>query len=87
VNFGVSKNVVWGCFECLLYSGGTAGVTLPIDSPSAKPLDTVDLDQEFYVQDRFRNMIADEYLVNWIVDNLPATTRYRQTGRIISGGL
>jgi len=31
-------------------------------------------------KDRFRNMIADEYLVNWIVDNLPATTRYRQTG-------
>ena len=33
------------------------------------------------MEDRFRNMIADEYLVNWIVDNLPATTRYRQTGR------
>ena len=25
-------------------------------------------------------MIADEYLVNWMVDNLPAATRYRQTG-------
>lgn len=35
-------------------------------------------------QDRFRNMIADEYLVNWIVDNLPATTRYRQTGVLLS---
>lgn len=37
----------------------------------------------FRRQDRFRNMIADEYLVNWIVDNLPAITRYRQTGAII----
>lgn len=36
----------------------------------------------FRRQDRFRNMIADEYLVNWIVDNLPAITRYRQTGAI-----
>jgi len=31
----------------------------------------------------FRNMIDDEYLVNWIVDNLPAATRYVRTG---SGG-
>ena len=25
-------------------------------------------------------MIADEYLVNWMVDNLPAATKYSQTG-------
>ncbi|CAJ1351974.1 unnamed protein product [Effrenium voratum] len=31
-------------------------------------------------KEKFRNMIADEYLVNWMVDNLPAATRYRQTG-------
>ncbi|CAE8630769.1 unnamed protein product [Polarella glacialis] len=31
-------------------------------------------------KDKFRNMIEDEYLVNWMVDNLPAATRYRQTG-------
>jgi len=27
-------------------------------------------------KDQFRTMIDDEYLVNWIVDNLPAATRY-----------
>lgn len=27
-------------------------------------------------KDKFRSMIDDEYLVNWIVDNLPAATRY-----------
>ena len=32
------------------------------------------------LQDKFRNMIADEYLVNWMVDNLPAATKYSQTG-------
>jgi len=31
-------------------------------------------------KDKFRNMIADEYLVNWMVDNLPAATKYSQTG-------
>eukprot|EP00440_Ansanella_granifera_P071815 gb/GFBE01077934.1/.p1 GENE.gb/GFBE01077934.1/~~gb/GFBE01077934.1/.p1 ORF type:complete len:612 (+),score=122.16 gb/GFBE01077934.1/:1-1836(+) len=31
-------------------------------------------------KEKFRNMIEDEYLVNWIVDSLPAATRYRQTG-------
>jgi len=29
---------------------------------------------------KFRSMISDNYMVNWIVDNLPATTRYVQTG-------
>ena len=28
------------------------------------------------VRDKFKSMIHDEYLVNWIVDNLPAATRY-----------
>ena len=32
------------------------------------------------MRDKFRNMIADEYLVNWMVDNLPAATKYSQTG-------
>lgn len=27
-------------------------------------------------KDKYRSMIDDEYLVNWIVDNLPAATRY-----------
>ncbi|CAK0906869.1 unnamed protein product [Prorocentrum cordatum] len=27
-------------------------------------------------KEKFRSMIDDEYLVNWIVDNLPAATRY-----------
>mmetsp|Transcript_63223 Transcript_63223/g.136849 ORF Transcript_63223/g.136849 Transcript_63223/m.136849 type:complete len:620 (-) Transcript_63223:148-2007(-) len=27
-------------------------------------------------KDKFRSMIDDDYLVNWIVDNLPAATRY-----------
>eukprot|EP00930_Biecheleria_cincta_P087280 TRINITY_DN7652_c0_g1_i1.p1 TRINITY_DN7652_c0_g1~~TRINITY_DN7652_c0_g1_i1.p1 ORF type:complete len:617 (-),score=110.00 TRINITY_DN7652_c0_g1_i1:77-1927(-) len=31
-------------------------------------------------KEKVRNMIEDEYLVNWMVDNLPAATRYRQTG-------
>ncbi|CAK9096889.1 Transmembrane 9 superfamily member 7 (Endomembrane protein 5) (Transmembrane nine protein 7) (AtTMN7), partial [Durusdinium trenchii] len=31
-------------------------------------------------KEKFRNMIADEYLVNWMVDNLPAATKYRQAG-------
>jgi len=29
-------------------------------------------------KDKFRSMIEDEYLVNWMVDNLPAATRYRR---------
>merc|ERR1712232_416956 len=28
------------------------------------------------IKDKFKSMIHDEYLVNWIVDNLPAATRY-----------
>mmetsp|Transcript_19269 Transcript_19269/g.34288 ORF Transcript_19269/g.34288 Transcript_19269/m.34288 type:complete len:632 (-) Transcript_19269:232-2127(-) len=28
------------------------------------------------MKDKFKAMIKDEYLVNWIVDNLPAATRY-----------
>jgi transmembrane 9 superfamily protein 2/4 len=28
------------------------------------------------IRDKFKSMIHDEYLVNWIVDNLPAATRY-----------
>ena len=36
-----------------------------------------------FSQEKFRNMIADEYLVNWMVDNLPAATRYRQTGSLV----
>jgi transmembrane 9 superfamily protein 2/4 len=31
-------------------------------------------------KDKFRSMIDDEYLVNWIVDNLPAVTRYVSKG-------
>mmetsp|Transcript_34090 Transcript_34090/g.79202 ORF Transcript_34090/g.79202 Transcript_34090/m.79202 type:complete len:641 (-) Transcript_34090:205-2127(-) len=31
-------------------------------------------------KDKFRSMIEDEYLVNWIVDNLPAATRYSKAG-------
>eukprot|EP00405_Crypthecodinium_cohnii_P009670 CAMPEP_0206432620 /NCGR_PEP_ID=MMETSP0324_2-20121206/8067_1 /ASSEMBLY_ACC=CAM_ASM_000836 /TAXON_ID=2866 /ORGANISM="Crypthecodinium cohnii, Strain Seligo" /LENGTH=617 /DNA_ID=CAMNT_0053898771 /DNA_START=45 /DNA_END=1898 /DNA_ORIENTATION=- len=30
-------------------------------------------------RNQFRSMIEDEYLVNWILDNLPAATRYRNT--------
>lgn len=29
-------------------------------------------------KDKFRSMIEDEYLVNWIVDQLPAATRYKR---------
>merc|ERR1719424_2555056 len=36
------------------------------------------LDQE--KKDKFRSMIDDEYLVNWMVDNLPAATRFVRTG-------
>merc|ERR1719424_2373536 len=36
------------------------------------------LDQE--KKDKFRSMIDDEYLVNWIVDNLPAATRFVRSG-------
>jgi len=35
-------------------------------------------------KDQFRTMINDEYLVNWIVDNLPAATRYVRRG--VRGG-
>lgn len=35
-------------------------------------------------KDKFRSMIDDEYLVNWIVDNLPAATRYVRRG--VGGG-
>mmetsp|Transcript_154482 Transcript_154482/g.494122 ORF Transcript_154482/g.494122 Transcript_154482/m.494122 type:complete len:622 (+) Transcript_154482:54-1919(+) len=31
-------------------------------------------------KDKFRSMIEDEYLVNWMLDNLPAATRYRRPG-------
>jgi len=31
-------------------------------------------------KDKFRSMIDDEYLVNWIVDNLPAATRFVRSG-------
>jgi len=31
-------------------------------------------------KDKFRSMIDDEYLVNWIVDGLPAATRFVRTG-------
>lgn len=30
---------------------------------------------------QFQNMIKDEYLVNWIVDNLPAATKYARAGK------
>ena len=40
----------------------------------------VKLHGNHFWQDKFRNMIADEYLVNWMVDNLPAATKYSQTG-------
>lgn len=33
---------------------------------------------------QFKSMITDEYLVNWIMDNLPATTRYVHSG--LEGG-
>jgi len=36
-------------------------------------------------KDRFKSMIDDEYLVNWLVDNLPAATRYVRRGTA-SGG-
>jgi transmembrane 9 superfamily protein 2/4 len=35
-------------------------------------------------KEKFRSMIDDEYLVNWIVDNLPAATRYVRRG--VGGG-
>merc|ERR1712032_308180 len=35
-------------------------------------------------KDKFKSMIDDEYVVNWIVDNLPAATRY--VGRGVAGG-
>jgi len=31
-------------------------------------------------REKFMSMIEDEYLVNWMVDNLPAATRYRRLG-------
>jgi len=31
-------------------------------------------------KEKFRSMIEDEYLVNWMVDNLPALTRYSRQG-------
>lgn len=31
-------------------------------------------------KEKFRSMIDDEYLVNWIVDNLPAATRFIRNG-------
>jgi len=31
-------------------------------------------------KEKFMSMIEDEYLVNWMVDNLPAATRYRRIG-------
>jgi transmembrane 9 superfamily protein 2/4 len=43
---------------------------------SCKELCTMKLTPEG--KDKFRSMIEDEYLVNWIVDNLPAATRYRK---------
>eukprot|EP00913_Durusdinium_trenchii_P021795 g20478.t1 len=30
---------------------------------------------------KFKTMIKDEYLVNWIVDNLPAATKYARAGK------
>eukprot|EP00929_Paragymnodinium_shiwhaense_P067224 TRINITY_DN33847_c0_g2_i1.p1 TRINITY_DN33847_c0_g2~~TRINITY_DN33847_c0_g2_i1.p1 ORF type:complete len:644 (-),score=149.98 TRINITY_DN33847_c0_g2_i1:286-2145(-) len=35
-------------------------------------------------KEKFRGMIEDEYVVNWILDNLPAATRYRVPG---AGGM
>jgi len=35
-------------------------------------------------KDNLRSMIEDEYLVNWIVDNLPAVTRFRRPGESIT---
>merc|ERR1712232_923477 len=34
----------------------------------------MDLDQES--KNKFRNLIEDKYFINWIVDNLPASTPY-----------
>jgi len=31
-------------------------------------------------KDKFRSMVEDEYLVNWLVDNLPGATRYARLG-------
>jgi len=42
---------------------------------TCKELCKVKLDET--MKDKFRSMIEDEYLVNWMVDNLPAATRYR----------
>lgn len=41
---------------------------------SCKALCKMDLTKE--QKDKMKSMIKDEYLVNWIVDNMPATTRY-----------
>jgi len=45
---------------------------------TCKELCKVTLDEA--QKDKFRSMIEDEYLVNWILDNLPAATRYRRPG-------
>lgn len=49
-----------------------------LHNESCKELCRIKLDDG--KRDKFRSMIEDEYLVNWIVDNLPAATRYRRPG-------
>jgi len=53
-----------------------------LQNSSCKLLCKMELTQEN--KDKFRSMIDDEYLVNWIVDNLPAATRYVRRG--VGGG-
>jgi len=53
-----------------------------LQNSSCKVLCKMPLPQES--KDKFKSMIDDEYLVNWIVDNLPAATRYVRRG--VGGG-
>jgi len=46
---------------------------------SCKVLCKLALAQEH--KDKFRSMIDDEYVVNWLVDNLPAATHYVKKGK------
>merc|ERR1719424_2490020 len=49
-----------------------------LENTDCKVLCKQKLDQE--KKDKFRSMIDDEYLVNWMVDNLPAATRFVRSG-------
>lgn len=53
-------------------------IRMKVEAP-CKHLCSLTLDKDHI--EKFRSMIQDEYVVNWIVDNLPAATAYETTDK------